>query len=229
MSGDFVKGKAKIEAGKVDTDLVHVLIPLNQQPARHLGKQRWALLFLDPCRELAKLNLSGQDWQVLMTLLSYMDFGNRIAVVQSTIAADLGIQPSRVSEAIKKLLSLSVLVEDTKVGGSRVFRLNAKYAYRGKTKNVRAKQSEDKEKIARDLPGRHATNLLNAEVKAIEKAVKPLADDQKDQARSTLASAAINKIDDDYCSDQSFDPERFDIGASIIARLVKKYGVPSPF
>lgn len=127
------------------------------------------------------------------------------------------------------MIDVSVLVEDTKVGGSRVFRLNAKYAYRGKAKYVKAKQSEDKEKIARDLPGRKATNLFNAQVKAIEKAVKPLADDQKDQARSTLASAAINKIDDDYCSDQSFDPERFDIGASIIARLVKKYGVPSPF
>lgn len=214
MSNDYVKAKAQISGADVDTSKVHLLLPLGEQQAKHFGQQRWGLFFLDSCYELAKLKLTGQEWQVLMCLFSVMDFGNRIAVSQSAVAADLEIAPARVSEAIKKLIRAGVLIEDKKIGTSRILRMNSKYAYRGRAKNVRKSQGEDKTQIEKMQAEQAVADLVKEKLAEIAKGAK--------------VEKILEKIDDDFCCDPEWETERFNLGVAVMRKIAEQCNVESP-
>jgi hypothetical protein len=121
---------------------MNVLIPMEQKPLP-FGEKAWATVFLDYCARLAKLKLSGQQWQVLMRLLSIMSYGQRAEISQTILAKDLEISTPRVSEAIRALVNAEVLIEDVKIGTSRIYRLNSNFVFRGKTRFARAQQLTD--------------------------------------------------------------------------------------
>lgn len=228
MQNEYAHGTAVVDNPNVDASLVHLMIPLNQRQAKHLDKRTWCLFFLDTCRDLAQLELTGQEWSVLMSLLSYMEFGNKICVVQSNLAKDLGVAPARISEAIKKLLKANVLIEDGKVGATRTFRFNSQYVYRGSTRNVRKTQREDSDHVEQLTQVRQIDDEVSSVCDEIASQTKGLNEEEAQQLTLRIATDAIDRLDEMYCSEMAWEPERYDFGAAIIRKIAEKFGLPSP-
>lgn len=92
----------------------------------YMGSQKATL-------KLAKdKELWGQTRAVLDYLLSQLNFDNASPVVQTKIARELGIHPSRVSLSIKKLLEKKIIKRDEKSGLKRMYIINTEYFWRGK-------------------------------------------------------------------------------------------------
>ena len=58
-----------------------------------------------------KSNLSGNDFKVLMKLLSVLDYENLIQVSQADIARELDMHRQHVQRSIKRLLELGIVLE----------------------------------------------------------------------------------------------------------------------
>jgi phage regulator Rha-like protein len=66
--------------------------------------------------DLAKQDLTGQDYKVLCVILGTMEFENRIVINQGTIAAMLGIHRSAISRSITRLRETDILRQCGKIG-----------------------------------------------------------------------------------------------------------------
>ena len=84
---------------------------------------------------LANSNLEKTDFRVLHKLIAILDMDNLIAINQSEIAVSMGLQSSNFSRSIKKLLAEEILIEGTKLGQHKSYRLNAHYGWKGSTEN----------------------------------------------------------------------------------------------
>ena len=60
---------------------------------------------------------------------------NLIAINQTELASEMGLQRPNFSRAIKKLLTEEILIEGTKLGQHKSYRLNAYYGWKGSTEN----------------------------------------------------------------------------------------------
>lgn len=80
-------------------------------------------------------DLKQEDWRVLIVYLSAMEFENVIDIPQKEIADILGISKVNVSRSTKKLLTKNILIEESKSGRSKVYRLNTAYGWKGKVTN----------------------------------------------------------------------------------------------
>jgi len=142
----FTKATIQVPASDLpegtDTKTLNVLLPVEKKPLP-FGKQIWGTFFLNECERIAKLKLSGQQWQVLMLMLSQMSYGQMVEVSQTTLASELNIPKSRVCEAIRALAKAGILIADVKIGTSQIYRFNANFVFRGKTKFVHKQQQAD--------------------------------------------------------------------------------------
>ena len=88
---------------------------------------------------------SPATYGVLFYLVSKMRWGNYVPVRQSVIAEDLGMSPSSVSKAVKQLTADRVLLEvaDPSFPRSKAWKLNANFAYKGKTLRWRSARNRD--------------------------------------------------------------------------------------
>lgn len=97
----------------------------------------WVIMFQDYMASLATAGLTGEQYNVLMHLMSKLDFDNYLRVTQKSICDDLSMKKENVSRAIKKLRDLTILAEGPKVGTAKTYRLNPHFATKG-TRNHKA-------------------------------------------------------------------------------------------
>jgi hypothetical protein len=92
---------------------------------------------------LANSDLEKTDFRVLLKLIGILDMDNLIAINQSEIAANMGLQKQHFSRSIKKLLAEGILIEGAKLGQHKSYRLNAYYGWKGSTENHNAALEAD--------------------------------------------------------------------------------------
>ena len=84
---------------------------------------------------LANSDLGLVDFRVLMKLIAILDMDNLIAINQTELANEMGLQRPNFSRSIKKLLSEEIIIEGAKLGQHKSYRLNAYYGWKGSTEN----------------------------------------------------------------------------------------------
>ena len=99
--------------------------------------QGWLAMAQNGAEILAQSNLSGNDFKVLMKLLSVLDYENLIQVSQAEIAGELNMHRQHVQRSIKRLLDLGIVLEGVKIGISRSYRLNPNFGWKGSAKGHR--------------------------------------------------------------------------------------------
>lgn len=107
----------------------------------------WVMNSQEALEELATdKDLTGENYRVLLLLLSRLDFENWIQISQSEIVEKLDMKKQNVSRAILLLEEKGILLRGPKVGRSYAFRLNPHYGWKGKVKNLNdyRKQEEDR-------------------------------------------------------------------------------------
>lgn len=99
--------------------------------------QGWLAMAQNGAEILAQSNLSGNDFKVLMKLLSVLDYENLIQVSQAEIARELNMHRQHVQRSIKRLLDMGIVLEGVKIGISRSYRLNPNFGWKGSAKGHR--------------------------------------------------------------------------------------------
>lgn len=99
--------------------------------------QGWLAMAQNGAEILAQSNLSGNDFKVLMKLLSVLDYENLIQVSQAEISRELNMHRQHVQRSIKRLLDLGIVLEGVKIGISRSYRLNPNFGWKGSAKGHR--------------------------------------------------------------------------------------------
>lgn len=116
----------------------------------------WMFLHKKGCLRLRNKGLSGRDYDVLMTYLGLLDFGNEIQITQKEIADDLGIPQQSVARSTKRLVELKILIEGEKIGRNKTYRLNTFFAWRGPIADKYYKSYEHDSRAIEELEPTHA-------------------------------------------------------------------------
>ena len=106
-------------------------------------------------------DLTGENYRVLLLLLSRLDFENWIQITQSDIVKTLDMKKQNVSRAILLLEEKGIILRGPKVGRSYAFRLNPYYGWKGKVKNLNDNRREENEREHRELKERHLKAVEN--------------------------------------------------------------------
>ena len=85
--------------------------------------QGWLAMAQNGAEILAQSNLSGNDFKVLMKLLSVLDYENLIQVSQADVARELNMHRQHVQRSIKRLIDLGIVLEGVRIGISRSYGL----------------------------------------------------------------------------------------------------------
>ena len=81
-------------------------------------------------------DLTGENYRVLLLLLSCLDFENWIQITQNEIGEKLDMKKQNVSRAILLLEEKGIILRGPKIGRSYAFRLNPYFGWKGKVKNL---------------------------------------------------------------------------------------------
>ena len=81
-------------------------------------------------------DLTGENYRVLLLLLSRLDFENWIQVTQSEISKKLNMKKQNVSRAMLTLEEKQIVFRGPKIGRTYSFRLNPDYGWKGKVANL---------------------------------------------------------------------------------------------
>lgn len=115
------------ETGEEEIGLA-VLVPIRQKL-----KEDFSMLTGQGLINLAMdSDLKYQDWRVLAVYLGCVEFENVIQISQRDVAEILEMKKEHVSRATKKLVTKNILIEETKIGRSKVYRLNTVYGWKGR-------------------------------------------------------------------------------------------------
>lgn len=112
-------------------------------PAITWVRQKWKgesffMGFQEPFAELAKKRLSSEAKNVFLFILGRVGYDNLLTMQQVEIARELKMKKQNVSRAIAALIREEVLIiEDPQLKRNRRLRLNDKYGWKGKLKNLR--------------------------------------------------------------------------------------------
>lgn len=85
----------------------------------------------EPLMLLAKQVKSMEDYRVLLALLAKLDWDNMIVLSQSELARELEMHRPNVSQAIRRLVDLGVIIKGAKMGVHQSYRLNPNYGWKG--------------------------------------------------------------------------------------------------
>ncbi|HGJ5865921.1 MAG TPA: MarR family transcriptional regulator [Arsenophonus nasoniae] len=96
--------------------------------SRHFSMNQDGLLFLAN-------ELNGEQFRVLMVVLSELDYENYIHVVQSELAKKIHMDKGSFSKNIKKLIAIDLIQEGPKIGRSKTYRLNPQFGWKGTVTN----------------------------------------------------------------------------------------------
>ena len=111
--------------------------------------QGWLAMAQNGAEILSQSNLSGNDFKVLMKLLSVLDYENLIQVSQADIARELDMHRQHVQRSIKRLLELGIVLEGVRIGISRSYRLNPNFGWKGSAKGHKKKALAEHLKIVK--------------------------------------------------------------------------------
>ncbi len=126
----FIKRKL-VQVDQETGEETHGLVVL--VPNRQKLRNDFAMLTGQGLIKLATdSNLKQDDLRVLMTYLGSIEFENLIQISQKDVAEILGMHKQNVSRATIKLLSKNILLEESKTGRSKVYRLNTFYGWKGR-------------------------------------------------------------------------------------------------
>ena len=126
------------------------------QPKKNNGfSTGWFAMSQEAISNLRKHGLTGRDYEVLMTLLSQLDYENLIQINQTALAKELGMRQPHVARTIKKLVVIGALHEGPKIGVSKTYRLDPNLGWKGTAKNHH-KALSDRMKSA-NIIGVHST------------------------------------------------------------------------
>jgi DNA-binding MarR family transcriptional regulator len=125
--GEFFRGVEKTAALEALGSLGYGLNTIEE-----CYDKRWFIMAQDALVILAKdKDLTLEPKNVLLYLLSQLDFENFMHVPQVEIAEALGMDKSKVSKAIKLLTEKGILIRGPKQARSSSFRLNPNFGYKG--------------------------------------------------------------------------------------------------
>ncbi|MCY0900533.1 MAG: helix-turn-helix domain-containing protein [Firmicutes bacterium] len=100
-------------------------------------REGWFMGFQDAFEILAKdQELQGENYKVLLYLLSKLGFENYIAIPQKQIADALNMKKQNVSRALKVLVDKQILLEGPKLGRTHTYRLSSTFGWKGRVKNL---------------------------------------------------------------------------------------------
>ena len=102
----------------------------------------WIALYQNPSIWLAQQNLTGEQFKVMHVLFGKLDFNNYLRVGLKDIADIIGIQPTHVSRAMKKLKELKIILEGPPAGKFKTYRLNPYIAHKGAERDDTIKHFE---------------------------------------------------------------------------------------
>ena len=115
----------------LDGVLVYCGVKQNPYSTGWVMNSQEALELLATDREL-----TGENYRVLLLLLSRLDFENWIQVTQSEIAEKLQMKKQNVSRAILLLEEKGIILRGSKIGRSYAFRLNPYFGWKGNVRNL---------------------------------------------------------------------------------------------
>ncbi len=111
------------------------LIFISKKRRQNWGDTSWMVTFLKPLVKLAP-NINGQSARLLLYLMGTLGMNNRWTLLhQGQIAKAMGMQPSQISESLKTLTEIGVLIKGSREHGERAYLLNPDYGWRGPFKN----------------------------------------------------------------------------------------------
>jgi len=95
----------------------------------------WFMAMQDGFEWLAKQDLTGEQFKVLIYIMSKIDFENYLMLTQKEVAEALGMKKENVSRTFKVLVSKGFILEGPKSGRAKTYKLDPNLGYKGKTKN----------------------------------------------------------------------------------------------
>lgn len=95
----------------------------------------WFAMSQEMLKVIATSGLSGNDYSVLMIMLSNLDYENLLVVNQAKLASEIGINRQHFSRSLRKLISKGIILQGPKIGVSRSFRLNPTFGWKGSASN----------------------------------------------------------------------------------------------
>ncbi|MES8270788.1 helix-turn-helix domain-containing protein, partial [Cutibacterium acnes] len=102
----------------------------------------WVAMAQGPMMTLATAELGAQEYRVLLALMARLDFENLLVLSQAELAEQLGMQKQNVNRAVRRLVSLGVLLEGPKIGIHRSYRLNPRFGWKGSAQGHRKAMQE---------------------------------------------------------------------------------------
>lgn len=124
--------------GQVDLDTGEVLeegFIAYIAPKRQNAFGNWIAMAQNMMEVVAKSNLTGTDFKVLMMVLSRLDYENLLVINQSELAESIGLTRHHFSRSMAKLVNEGIILKGPKIGVSRSFRLNPTYGWKGTASN----------------------------------------------------------------------------------------------
>ena len=105
-------------------------------PKRKNGFQvgGWVAMSQIALEAVVRANMGDQVNRTFLMIISVLDFENYVSISQSDIALKLGMKPSNVSTAFKRLVDEGVLIPGPRVGRVGTYRLNPSYGWKGSAK-----------------------------------------------------------------------------------------------
>jgi len=105
---------------------------------RKINNKRWFIMFQDFLKQLVKdKGLKGQDYRVLIYLLSELDWDNWSHIPQRVISKETGIPQPEVAKSIKKLKEKGI-IQVVKDSRSNKYRINPGFVWKGEYKKREA-------------------------------------------------------------------------------------------
>ena len=123
----FPKEKRYIMVADEETGQIKGCFPLK---SKNLGTG-WIALYQNLSLWLAQQRLTGEQYSVLFALFNKLDFENFLRIRLKDIAEAIGIQPTHVSRAMKKLKELEIIIEGPPASKFKTYRLNPYIAHKG--------------------------------------------------------------------------------------------------
>lgn len=124
-------GHVDLDTGEV---MEHATMAIILRRGRNGFGKRWFAMAQDPLADLARNGdkIGFQATRVLLLMLGAMKFENEIVLSNGQAAKELGMSPSNVSRATRKLVEMGFLEEGPKLGALRSYRMNPHHAWKGK-------------------------------------------------------------------------------------------------
>jgi hypothetical protein len=116
------------------------------EPAITWVRQKWKgesffMGFQEAFAELAKKRLGSEAKDVFLLILGRVDYNNQVTMPQVEMARQLGMKRQNVSRAVAVLIKEEVLiVEEPQLRRNQRLRLNDRYGWKGKLKNLRTQR-----------------------------------------------------------------------------------------